>query len=80
MFLDGLHLKSARAMAGMSQHDLAEAAGLHVNSVKYWENTLSRRLDGRAVEQMRDALAAVGVIVLVEEERGPAGIVRFDQI
>jgi transcriptional regulator with XRE-family HTH domain len=36
-FRNGQHLKTARMAAGLSQRALAQAAGVHVNSVKYWE-------------------------------------------
>ncbi|MEP0321287.1 helix-turn-helix domain-containing protein [Bauldia litoralis] len=53
-------MKAARALAGMTQRQLAHAAGLHPNAVKYWERE-EGRIGGHAVSRMREALAAVGV-------------------
>ena len=32
---DGRHLRAARILAGLTQKQLAEAAGIHVNAVRY---------------------------------------------
>ncbi len=40
-FRNGQHLKTARMAACLSQCALAQAAGVHVNSVKYWERANS---------------------------------------
>jgi DNA-binding XRE family transcriptional regulator len=61
-FIDGRHLRTARIMAGLSQAELATAAGLHANSVKYHEKNREHGPAGWAVEQMAAALAAHGVI------------------
>jgi len=37
MLRSGVQIKAARALLGWSQHDLARAARLHVNSVTHWE-------------------------------------------
>jgi transcriptional regulator with XRE-family HTH domain len=34
---DGRHLRAARALAGLPLQQLADAAGIHVNAVRYWE-------------------------------------------
>ena len=60
-FIDGKHLRAARVMAGMSQSELAAAAELHPNSVKYWERQ-DYGVAGWAVERMAEALAARGVV------------------
>ena len=57
---NGRHLKAARTLAGMTQRQLAQAAGLHPNAVKYWERQ-SSRIGGHAVSRMREALAGAGV-------------------
>ena len=56
----GRHLKAARTLAGLTQAQLADAAGLHQNSVKYWERT-SGRIRGIAVNLMVEALERHGV-------------------
>lgn len=61
----GRHLKAARVLAGMTQRQLAQAAGLHVNAVKYWERDHGR-IGGHAVSRMIEALAAAGVTAAEE--------------
>jgi DNA-binding XRE family transcriptional regulator len=34
---NGRHLRAARTLAGLTQQQLADAAGIHVNAVRYWE-------------------------------------------
>jgi hypothetical protein len=58
----GLHLKAARVLAGMTQRQLAQAASLHVNSVKYHEQQRCR-IGGHAVSRMQEALAVAGVTI-----------------
>lgn len=57
---NGLHLKAARTLAGLTQAQLADAAGLHANSVKRWERN-SGRIGGHAVALMIKALECHGV-------------------
>ncbi len=65
----GRHLKAARTLAGMTQRQLALAAGLHPNAVKYWEREQGR-IGGHAVSKMADALAEVGVTAAEEYANG----------
>lgn len=71
MFLNGRHLRAARVMAGMSQEQLAEAADLHRNSVRYWEKA-SHPLpaDAFALWQFREALHRRGVSVDIVDHAG----------
>ena len=46
--LTGNHLRAARAMAGLEQTDLAERAGLHVNSTRNMEAAGAKPIGGRA--------------------------------
>ena len=66
---NGRHLKAARTLAGMTQRQLAQAAGLHPNAVKYWERQ-QERIGGHAVDKMLEALAAVGVTAGEEQAGG----------
>ena len=69
---NGRHLKAARTLAGMTQRELAQAAGLHPNAVKYWERH-QVRIGGHAVSKMVEALAAAGVTT-GEEHDGPRSL------
>ncbi len=61
-FRNGQHFKTARMAVGLSQHALAQAAGVHVNSVKYWERA-EGFCAGWAVDRQLAALADHGVSV-----------------
>lgn len=57
----GKQIKAARALLGFSQVDLAERAGVHANSVKYWEAREAVPDDGGAA-MIREALKRAGVV------------------
>ena len=77
-FIDGRHLRAARTVAGLNQAELAAAAGIHFNSVKYWENSRNGRPAGWAVDRIVQALANKGVVAGVIYEGGrPSGFIRF---
>jgi DNA-binding transcriptional regulator YiaG len=63
--LDGRHLRSAREAAGLKQRELAAAAGLHTNSLRYWERHTTEPC-GVAVERLLAALQKYGVWVAVD--------------
>ena len=58
-------------MLGWSQADLAKAAGLHVNAIRYYEGQHARELHfltqtGYAAERITIALHKAGVVVMNE--------------
>jgi transcriptional regulator with XRE-family HTH domain len=57
----GRQLAAARALAGITQEQLAERAGLHVNSIRYMERQ-PRITTGHSSERAAEALANEGVI------------------
>lgn len=60
---NGNQIRAARALLNWSQSRLADAAGLHVNSVKYWErNTAYKsRREERGLKAIRETLEGQGV-------------------
>ena len=63
---NGAQIRAARALLGWSQRDLARAATVHVNSIRYWErhHWLSLRLiesPTTGAKQIVAALQGVGV-------------------
>ena len=60
-FASGRHVAAARAMAGLKQIELAELAGLHVNSLKRLE-AMKRIGHGLAVDRVHQALLAKGIM------------------
>ena len=67
--VNGRALKAARVLAGMTQQQLALAAGLHPNAVKYWERS-ANCIGGHAVSRMVAALEQHGVHVGEEHAAG----------
>ena len=63
--LDGRHLRSAREAAGLKQEELAAEAGLHPNSLRYWERHTTEP-SGIAVGRLLHALRAHGVRVAID--------------
>ncbi len=78
MFDNGIHLRAARVMADMTQIELADAAGLHRNAVKYWESPARMRgCAGHAVALMAAVLRDRGVSFGYEySDAGKAFVVR----
>jgi transcriptional regulator with XRE-family HTH domain len=56
----GRQLAAARVLAGITQKQLAEHAGLHVNSVRYMERQ-ERITTGHSSGRVAEALANAGV-------------------
>ena len=77
-FRDGKHIRAARISAGLTRVDLATAAKLHPNSVKYWELDQSPCWPGGpAIDKISSALARFGVDTEVEQHgSGMVAIVR----
>jgi DNA-binding transcriptional regulator YiaG len=63
--LDGRHLRSAREAAGLKQAELATEAGLHTNSLRYWERHTTEPY-GIAVDKLLHALQAHSVWAAVD--------------
>jgi transcriptional regulator with XRE-family HTH domain len=57
----GRQLAAARVLAGITQEQLAELAGLHVNSIRYMERQ-KRITTGYSLGLVAEALAKSGVI------------------
>jgi hypothetical protein len=80
---DGRHLRAARILAGLTQQQLAYAAHVHVNCVRYWEAD-DRSSDpwGGAINQLVAALRRYGVEVgtVFGGDRQVAMIIRRQQL
>jgi len=62
-------LRAARALAGLSQKDLASLAGLHVNSIRYLERQNYLTTD-YSKERVEEALERSGVEVFISPSIG----------
>ena len=67
--ITGQQLKAARALVGIGQDQLAEAAGLHVNSVRYLERQ-DRITTIYSRQRVETAMNAFGVIFLTKPTPG----------
>jgi DNA-binding transcriptional regulator YiaG len=77
--LDGRHLRAAREAAGLRQEQLAAAAGLHANSLRYWERHTTEPY-GVAVDKLLHTLQERGVRVAVDlDARGYTAIIERRQ-
>ena len=70
-------IKAARALAGMSQADLAAASGISLPTIKRLE-AQDGEIGGRpaTVDAIRAALEAAGVVFLPENGNGPGVALR----
>jgi transcriptional regulator with XRE-family HTH domain len=70
----GGQIKAARALIGWSRHDLAIAAGLHVNAVAWWETKdvipIGTYAEPVACRRIREALRMAGVVFLINPSPG----------
>lgn len=69
-FANGRHLAAARKLAGITQRELATAAGVHFQTVKQWEGQ-TRPESGRAPQRFAAALAKLGVVAKVTADGHP---------
>ncbi len=72
-FKSGRHVAAARAMAGLKQTELADMAGLHVNTIKRLEIMNGIAGSEHAANRIGEALKAKGVIA----ENWPIASIRL---
>jgi transcriptional regulator with XRE-family HTH domain len=75
---DATDLRQIRKRAGWSQQELAARAGIHVQTVKYWESERpGADRSGAACRMMADAFTAAGVPARIPSfKRGHAALQR----
>ena len=68
----GCQIRAARALLGWTRSDLAHAAGLHANSIAYWEEiaVVPSRREPHACARIREALHQAGVEVVGHAKPG----------
>lgn len=75
--MSGAVVRAARVLAGLTQSELAAAAGVHPKTVGYWERRGSRRRWGEiGLGRIVEALRARGVEVMRGEGEGVRRFVR----
>ena len=71
MISTGKQIRAARAMLGLRREDLAGAAGLHSNAVKYWEaRDVPPGQPPYAIDRIERALTILGVIAFADPYPG----------
>jgi transcriptional regulator with XRE-family HTH domain len=71
--IDSDQIKAARALAGLTQDDIAKATGLSVQTIKRMESLGTGRSSADNIMAVQRALEAVGV-VFIPENGGGAGV------
>jgi transcriptional regulator with XRE-family HTH domain len=71
--IDADQLKAARALARMTQDDLAAATGLSAQTIKRMESIGTEKSSAGNVQAVQRALEAAGV-VFIPENGGGAGV------
>jgi transcriptional regulator with XRE-family HTH domain len=66
-------IRAARSLIGLSQSQVAEAAGLSVPTLKRAESETGLRASRAAIDAIRKALEAAGAIFIAEDSEG-AGV------
>lgn len=69
--ISSAQLRAARSLLGLSQTQVANAAGVSVPTVKRAEGGGAIRASDAAVSAIRAALEAAGVVFLAENGDGP---------
>jgi DNA-binding transcriptional regulator YiaG len=71
MISTGKQIKAARGMLGLTRRQLAVAAGVHENSIRYWETrAVPSGHRPYAIERIEQALAMLGVIAFADPYPG----------
>lgn len=70
MIRTGAQIRAARALLGLKRADLAGAAKLHPNAVKYWEARTVPTPPPYAVRAMEEALEKLGVVAFIDPYPG----------
>ncbi|AZO51269.1 helix-turn-helix domain-containing protein [Mesorhizobium sp. M4B.F.Ca.ET.058.02.1.1] len=76
MPVTGNQIKAARALAGMDQKQLADAAGVGINTIRNFEKWNDQIVRGRldTMNNIYAALADVGVVFLEDSQASTDGI------
>ncbi len=78
MLKTGNQLKAARALVGLSQNDVAERAGVHLNTISSMEkrgpNLLTSGFD--VVTRVARVLEAAGVLFIAGNGHGPGVVLK----
>jgi transcriptional regulator with XRE-family HTH domain len=72
--IEATQVRAARALIGWSQSRLAETAGVPLPIVERFEAGAPDHVANEAIDKMRHALEAAGVVFLPKDEGGGIGV------
>jgi transcriptional regulator with XRE-family HTH domain len=72
--VEAAQVRAARGLIGWSQAKLAEAAGVPVSTINDLETGAPDRIANEAVDKVRAALEAAGVVFLPKDDGGGIGV------
>jgi transcriptional regulator with XRE-family HTH domain len=72
--VEAAQVRAARALIGWSQAKLAETARVSVSSINEFETGSPGHFAGEALDKMRAALEAAGVVFLPKDDGGGIGV------
>ena len=72
--VEAAQVRAARALIGWSQAKLAETAGVPVSSINEFETGSPGHFAEEALDKMRAALEAAGVVFLPKDDGGGIGV------
>ena len=72
--VEAAQVRAARALIGWSQAKLAETAGVPVSIVEQFETGAPHPFPNAALDKMRAALEAAGVVFLPKDDGGGIGV------
>ncbi len=72
--LEAAQVRAARALIGWSQAKLAETAGVLISTINEFETGARVPVASEALDKMRSALEAAGVVFLPKDDGGGIGV------
>lgn len=78
--IEAAQVRAARALIAWSQSKLAEAAGVPLSAVQHFETGAPDRPAEEAIDKLRGALEAAGVVFIPKDGGGGIGVRRREAL
>jgi transcriptional regulator with XRE-family HTH domain len=78
--VEAAQIRAARALIGWSQAKLAETSGVAASVINEFETGAPDRIVNEAVDKVRAALEAAGVVFLPKDDGGGIGVRRREAL
>ena len=72
--IEAAQVRAARALIGWPQSKLADTAGIPVSMIERFENGAPDHVADKAIDKMRAALEAAGVVFIPKDGGGGIGV------